>query len=291
MKNLFAVALILFPVCLNAQLKINEIMSKNVSAVMDNTYNYSMWVEVYNSGINSENINNYYFSDDIKNLKKWRPSSKTINAKGYHVLWFERNNLSSLHCHFKLAPEGGVLYLSNSSGIVVDAVTYPAQIRNVSYGRETDGAGKWVFFEDFSPGASNNNRKSASIACAKPVFKLSGGFYSSAQITGFNNPLSGDTIYYTTNGSEPTRSSTRYTAGQTIQLNKTSIIRARTFSENKLPSEIPTVTYFIGERNFNLPVVSIVTVIPVIGADYDNDFIAWCLTVLGLNNLYLVAIF
>ena len=40
-------------------------MSNNVSAVMDDTYNYSMWVEVYNSGTSAVNINNYYFSDDM----------------------------------------------------------------------------------------------------------------------------------------------------------------------------------------------------------------------------------
>jgi len=259
MKKLFVIIALQLPVYLTAQLKINEIMPNNVSAVMDETYNYSMWVEVYNSGTSSTNAANYYFSDDITNLKKWEPSSKTINAKGYSVLWFERNDLSAQHCTFKLAPEGGVLYLSNFSGVLLDSVSYPAQFRNVSYGRETDGADNWVFFEDFSPGLSNNNKKSASVACDKPVFKLAGGFYSSNQTTGFNDPLSGDTIYYTANGSEPTRLSTRYTAGQSISIIKTSIIRARTFSGNKLPSEISTMTYFIRERNFNLPVVSIVT--------------------------------
>ena len=235
-------------------------MPDNVSAVMDETYNYSMWVEVYNSGTSAENIYNYYFSDDRENLKKWRqPLSKVINAKDFYVIWFERNDLSSLHSNFKLAPEGGVLYLSNSAGNVVDSVAYPEQVRNVSYGRETDGADKWVFFENFSNGSSNNNKKSASVVCEKPVFKLAGGFYSSNQTTGFNDPLSGDTIYYTANGSEPTRLSSRYTAGQNISITGTSILRARTFSLNKLPSEISTVTYFIRERTFDLPVVSIVT--------------------------------
>jgi len=260
MKKLFTIIALLFPVYLTAQLKINEIMPNNVSAVMDDTYNYSMWAEIYNSGTSAINIVNYYFSDDATNLKKWRqPASITINAKGYCILWFERNDLSSLHCNFKLLPEGGALYFSNASGVLVDSINYPAQFRNVSYGRKTDGTDQWVFFENCSPGSSNDNKKSASVACEKPVFKLAGGFYSSSQTTGINDPLPGDTIYYTTNGSEPIRSSLRYTAGQSIPLNATSILRARTFSQNKLPSDISTVTYFIKERNFGLPVVSIVT--------------------------------
>ena len=259
MKKLFTIAALLLPVFLTAQLKINEIMSNNVSAVMDETYNYSMWVEIYNSGSSAENIYNYYFSDDKANLRKWRPSSKTINAKDYYIIWFERNKLSAQHCSFKLNPEGGVLYLSNYSGTIVDSVAYPAQIRNVSYGRETDGTDKWVFFEDFSNGKSNNNKKSASIQCGKPVFKLAGGFYPSSRTTGFDAPVAGDTIYYTTNGAEPTRSNARYTAGQTISLTGVFIVRARTFSGSKLPSDISTATYFIGQRSFDLPVVSIVT--------------------------------
>ena len=260
MKKLFVIIALLLPVYLTAQLKINEIMPDNVSAFMDETYNYSMWVEIYNSGTSAINIVNYYFSDDATNLKKWRqPASISINAKGYSILWFERNDLSSLHCNFKLAPDGGALYFSNASGVLVDSVNYPAQFRNVSYGRKTDGADAWVFFEDYSPGSSNDNKKSASVACEKPVFQLAGGFYSSSQTTGMNDPLPGDTIYYTTNGSEPVRSSSRYTAGQSIPLNGVSILRARTFSGNKLPSVIATATYFIGQRSFDLPVVSIVT--------------------------------
>ena len=227
---------------------------------MDDTYNYSMWVELYNAGTTSMNISNYYFSDDITNLRKWRqPASRTVNAGGYIIIWFERNGLSYLHCDFKLLPEGGILYMSNSSGVLVDSVVYPEQFRNVSYGRKTDGADEWVFFEDFSPGGSNNDKKSASVACEKPVFTLEGGFYSTTQTIGFKTPPQGDTIYYTRNGSEPTRSNTRYEEGTTISLTTTSVIRARTFSANKLPSEISTATYFVRDRNFDLPVVSIVT--------------------------------
>ena len=46
-----------------AQLRINEIMTNNVSAVMDEYYNYRMWVELYNIGETVENQSEYYFTD------------------------------------------------------------------------------------------------------------------------------------------------------------------------------------------------------------------------------------
>jgi|GEM_PF-3209009 len=42
MKKHATLLFLLIPFCLNAQLKINEIVSNNVSANMDNTKNYSM---------------------------------------------------------------------------------------------------------------------------------------------------------------------------------------------------------------------------------------------------------
>ncbi|MCD7972539.1 MAG: CotH kinase family protein [Candidatus Azobacteroides sp.] len=60
-------------------------------------------------------------------------------------------------------------------------------------------------------------------------------------------------------GSEPTPNSKKYTNKDGILLTETTCVRAIAFSENKLPSEITSATYFINEREFDLPVVSIIT--------------------------------
>jgi hypothetical protein len=75
-RILLALALLLsLPVI--AQFKINEIMSNNVSAVWDNAYNYSMWVELYNTNTTtSYNQSAFYFTDDLTQPKKWNPASK-----------------------------------------------------------------------------------------------------------------------------------------------------------------------------------------------------------------------
>lgn len=251
-------ALLLVPYCVSAQLKINEIMSNNVSAVMDETYNYSMWVELYNSGTTQLSQANFYFTDNKSEPKKWRPSAKTIAAKGYAVLWFERDEYSG-HANFKLEPEGGTLFLMDLSGNVADSVTYPKQYRNISYGRKTDGANEWGYFINHSQGASNNNKKVTNTRCQNPVYALPNGFYSGTQTISFDDPAPGDTIYYSRNGAEPTRSNSRYTPGQKITVSTTTVFRARCFSGDKLPSDVASATYFINMRNYNLPVVSIIT--------------------------------
>ena len=225
---------------------------------MDEDWNYSMWVELYNAGESAENQNAYYFTDDLNQPEQWKPLSKIIPAKGFSVLWFERDTYRG-HANFKLSPSGGTLYLMDENGKIADMATYPAQYRNVSYGRLTDGGSTWVFFPEYSTGASNNGKKYANTVCNAPQFAVAGGFYQGSVGLRFQPPPSGETIYYTVDGSEPDINSISYSSSQTVTLTKTTCVRAISMADNKIPSNIITTTYFVNERAFNLPVVSLVT--------------------------------
>ncbi|MDR3235788.1 MAG: CotH kinase family protein [Prevotellaceae bacterium] len=258
MKKILFSLLILMPCCAAAQLKINEIMPNNVSAMLDEDWNFSMWVEVYNTGSSADNQSNYYFTDKLAEPKKWKPASQSIAAQKFSTLWFEREDFNR-HANFKLDPEGGTLYLLKANGEIVDSVTYPAQHRNASYGRKTDGGDEWVFFTEPSRGASNNNKKTASAACEAPKILTAAGFYSGSVGVTFAPPASGETVYYTQNGSEPTKAATKYTTGDLITLSKTTCLRAVTVAADKLSSPVVTATYFVNARAFTLPVVSLST--------------------------------
>ena len=264
------IAFIFNSVFVFAQLRINEIMSNNVSAVMDEYYNYRMWVELYNMGDDVEDQGDYYFTDDLSQPEQWKPLSKEIPAKGFSVFWFERSGDEKLsdigiepddlsaYSTFKLDPGGGVLYLLDETGNIIDQVYYPAQYRNVSYGRLEDGKNIWVFFVEYSLGASNNGRKYANAVCGDPVFAVAGGFYQGSIDISFKNPAVNEMIYYTTDCSEPNKNSTQYSGG-VINITKTTCIRAISINDNKIPGNVVSTTYFVNEREFNLPVVSIVT--------------------------------
>ncbi len=257
-RNIFLLLLLLTGLA-NAQLKINELMTNNISAVWDDSYNYSMWVELYNpSETVSYTQSAYYFTDDLKNPKKWKPSYKVLSPKSYSVLWFEHDDRSG-HASFKLNPEGGKLYLINSLLAIVDSVEYPVQFRNVSYGRITDGAEQWSFFDQISPAKTNNNKKGCTERCSNPIMTLKNGFYTGSQNISFESPAIGDTIYYTLNGEEPKRINFRFQSDTKILISKTTVLRAKTFSFGKMSSDVISATYFINERKINLPVASIIT--------------------------------
>jgi hypothetical protein len=252
----FILPLLLLPALTQAQLVINELMPKNVSYVMDDAYNFSMWVEVYNPTDEAQNLSNFYFTNKATTSTEWRPKSQIVPAKGYQVLYFEREERDG-HASFKLDPEGGSLFLYNLSLALVDEVEYPEQHRNISYGRLTDGAASWAFFESPSPGASNDGKPSADTRCADPVFLLKNGFYTTTQTLHFEAQTDGETIYYTTDNTEPTTSSLLYDASAGINLNNTVVIHAKAFKTGKLSSDVVSSTFFIKERKSALRVVSI----------------------------------
>lgn len=251
--------LLTLPAIAQAQLVLNELMAKNVSWNMDDAFDYSMWVELYNaSSTDSYNLKDYWFSDDRSKPNKWKPVYDSLVAKkSYVLLYFERNNTYG-HANFKLDPYGGTLYLYDHLLQLVDSVAYPMQYRNASWGRKTDGSFPWSYFSQPSPGASNNGKETALAQSPKPIPSVKGGFYETAQQLQFN-VAPGDTVYYTTINSEPTRNSNRFTPGTTLTISSTFVIRARTFSKGKIPSDIETNTYFIRLRDHQLPVVSIST--------------------------------
>jgi len=259
MKKILAIVFIVVSCNIQAQLKINEIMATNVSAVWDNWYNFTNWIELYNPTGMPVFQNDYALTDDMNEPRKWQLHYKSIPAKGFALLWMERPE-REFHSPFKLKPGGGSLYLVDWNNEIIDQFSYPAQFRNTSFGRKSDGADELVFFEDHSPGSSNNGRNWSNTRCIEPVPTVAGGLYPSELAVAFEAPQPGDTIIYTLNGDEPTRNNAiRYQPGSTLQITNNTVIRAITIGKGKLASDITTASYLIGQREFNLPVVSLVT--------------------------------
>jgi len=77
----------------------------------------------------------------------------------------------------------------------------------------------------------------------KPVFTPSPGEYPEPQQVFIVSDTPGATIYYTTDGSDPTESSNKYT--DLINITTTTTLKARAFKEGLNPSEITTGTYTI----------------------------------------------
>ena len=92
---------------------------------------------------------------------------------------------------------------------------------------------------------------------ATPTFSPAAGTYSSAQSVSISDTTSGATIYYTTNGSTPTTSSTRYTGPITVS--STDTLEAIAVAAGDSNSGVASATYTI------TPVVSTPTFSPAAG--------------------------
>ncbi|MBN1416414.1 MAG: CotH kinase family protein [Bacteroidales bacterium] len=259
MKRILQLVTGLMFLCLSLsaqEFMINEVMTANTSLILDKTYyNYSEWIEIYNPSEETKNLSGYYLSDIPENTKLWQIPSVSVPAKGFKVIWFDKMN-SGLHTSFRIRSNRELIMLSNSSGTIVDSIRVEFPFQNCSYGRNPDGALTWQYYTQPTQGTSNTTTPVHTQA-PDPEFSLKEGRYSGSQSLVLSLPITGYTIRYTTDGSEPTETSTLYE--NSISISKTTTIKARAFAAGKVPSNTVVNTYFINEHTFTIPVVSLST--------------------------------
>ena len=162
--------------------------------------------------------------------------------------------INEFHTNFKLDADGESLYLTSPSGVLADSVRMEALPINYSLGRSAKDPAAWVAFDASTPGKINTGEEVSGEMAQKPVFSLPGGVYGSFMKVSLTAPTIGDTIYYTFDGSVPTKSS--MVAGSEINIPSSTVIRARIFKSGMVPGETVTHSYII-YGNKKMPVVSI----------------------------------
>ncbi|MBU1679254.1 MAG: CotH kinase family protein [Bacteroidetes bacterium] len=258
-KNYFYLAVILIFSSLFAQEKpnivINEILTSNKSGMKNpSTNSYDDWFELYNSGDDAVNLMGFYLSDDLNKKDKWQISSNiTIQAKGFYGFWADDLDYSN-HTNFKLAQSFEQLVFSSPQQGIIDSVSYAEQYVDISFGRYPDGSAEFFYFLKPSPGKINDSTRYTSIAEA-PQCDFESGFYGQSIIVKLSAPDSLK-IHYSLDGSIPTQDHPQFS--EYIYISETTVLRARCFSDNSLPSRIISRSFFINERK-SLPVFSFVT--------------------------------
>jgi hypothetical protein len=261
--DIYAAIVLLFMLVLGnnlySQVVINEFLASNVGITIDPDYNESSdWIELYNAGNSDVSLAGYYFSDNISDPEKWVfPAGTEIKAGEYLILWADGNN-AGLHTNFKLSSAGEELLFSSNKGEALDSLIYGPQDHNISFGRINDNGSEWGYFIEPTLGASNGNENFDGIVRNKPHFTPMGGIYTKALVVEIKNTFGGE-VRFTTNGSEPTEQSSLYESP--IEINETTILRARIYKSDQIPGDVFTHSYFIDTDNAigNLPVVSLAT--------------------------------
>ena len=181
-----------------------------------------------------------------------------LPSGGYLVIWCTGYDsgpaTDRLTSQKKLNNGGTDLYLADAAGRVVDYFYTGKQTYGTSRGRVGRDLGTSVVFDTPTPGAPNADAYSASYA-PMPALSLPGGYVDAGTTVTIAVP-EGCTVYYTTNGKEPSPRSTPYTDGQIITIGKTTVLRAIATKPGCLPSQFISETYFVAELH-DIPIISL----------------------------------
>jgi hypothetical protein len=120
---------------------ITEFMAANSSTIQDEEGQYSDWIELYNPGTSTVNLDRWCLTDAAGNLTKWRFPAVSLPPYSYLVVFASGNDRTNaaapLHTNFKLDADGEYLALVKPDGVTVVSEygpRFPAQEANVSYG-------------------------------------------------------------------------------------------------------------------------------------------------------------
>jgi len=264
-KWTFSIALLLSSQAIHAQLVINELMQSNIDCIMDDLNEFpDSWVELYNTGTAAVNLKDWRLGLSDKAGEAWQLSNKQIGPGEYALVFCDKVG-KNLHTDFRLeSGKGGSLYLFQGQTIVDKVEDLPKQpAPNIAYGRKTDGSNEWGYQLTPTPEGTNTGEVcDHDHILGEPVFSEPGKVFNGNKT--FNLQLSlpegspeGTEIRYTTNGSEPTASSAKYTAD--IPITKSTSIRAKLFCNGWLSPRSTVQSYIFHDRSMTIPVISIVT--------------------------------
>ena len=247
-----------------SKLVINELMQSNIDCIMDDLHEFpDSWVELYNNSDESINLKEYQIG--IKEGNAWQLPNKTIDAKGFIVVYCDKEEWS-LHTDFRLETgKGCVVYLLKGNEVVdsLPAALPKMPAPNIAYGRKTDGGNEWGYQLTPTPGTTNCGEVcDEKHILGEPVFSEPGHVLTSSKKISLALSLpkdapEGTQIYYTTDGKEPTKDSKLYT--KEISINDSYAIRAKLFCDGWLSPRSTVQSYIFLDRDMTIPVISITT--------------------------------
>lgn len=189
----------------------------------------------------------------------------------------ELSSGTGLHTNFRLSSGGETVYLNDPQGQLVDSLPAYDLPPDVSIGVPLEG-GPLQYFASPTPGEPNPASGFTGAVTDQLAFDHPGGPTEALTVT-INGASAASTIRYTLDATEPTVSSPAYNGP--VSINRTTVLRAAAFQEDKLPSTIITATYLVGVDH-DLPVVTLttepdnlfhpVTGMYVLGEGYQGDF-------------------
>ncbi|MBO4415245.1 MAG: CotH kinase family protein [Lachnospiraceae bacterium] len=230
---------------------ISEAMSSN-SKYAEINGTHPDWIELLNCADEAVMLSDYYVSDDKEELDQFRLPEHLLDPGEYYIIYCNGIGEGD-QAPFKISSKGEKIYLSNDDGLC-DKIQIPGDLpKDKSYGRN---GSKWRYFDLPTPG--RKNAKGYKKVVLAPAADHKSGIYDDPIVVS----LSGEgTIYYTLDGSRPTKKSSVY-SDKGIQISGVTTLRAFAVNGGG-ESEYISYTYVIGEEQHSLPIL-------VVNGPYDN---------------------
>ncbi|MBL6872487.1 MAG: CotH kinase family protein [Flavobacteriales bacterium] len=259
------IVLFLLLICnaLNAQVVINEISANKGFWAFDGEWNENDWIELYNSSANTIDLSTYFLSDNQDNLAKWDLPELFIGPYGFVIFHCSGKDISISsggtdyhHTNFRLSA-GETVLLTDGATILDSNQIDPSIYFGISEGRSSDGENVWCLFNEPTPNGSNNLSYCYEGITPSPSLSLESGWYSGSESVSCLNDIEGAITFYTTDGNVPTTNGSVFV--EAINMSSNTVVSARSFAFNQLPSKIIDRTYIFEEDNHGLAVFSIHT--------------------------------
>ena len=236
------------------------------------------WVEIINTGSNTVDLSGMGLSDNPAKPRKWQfPQGATLSAGGYALVKLAgapdgsgetfpvdikvksgkgtdaetRIVQPDYTADFALS-EAETLCLTMPEGEMLDRVKLYDQYRDISFGR-VEGYDRFRYFSQPTPGAANAEKSYGKVA-AEITFSTPPGLVSEKSIELAMTTTPGVDIYYTTDGTEPTPSSTRYSGPLTLDSN--TCLRAVAAAEDTIPSEEAVASFIFSPHTVRLVAIT-----------------------------------
>lgn len=142
--SLISIILLLIPDLDNSYIKvgkiyISEIMAKNTYTIMDDDFEYSDYIELYNDSKRSFDLSGYHLSDSEFETSKWTFPKITLLPKEYLIIFASGKDKCDLekricHTNFKLSSKGEIITLTDRKKNIINKVNYPALSNDLTYG-------------------------------------------------------------------------------------------------------------------------------------------------------------
>lgn len=234
----------------DSDIVINEFLASNSSGLKTKSGDRMDWVELYNKGTATADISGWYLTDSENDLTQWQfPAGTFIPAGGYLIVFCDNNAKDPLvngeyFADFSLSKDGEYLALvKNDESIAYEiSPAYPQQYSDISYGQG-------MYYPEPTPGKANGAGYQEPVG--EVTFSEPRGYRPAPFELTMETTTEGASIYYTTDGTVPTKSSTRYT--KPLSISKITYIRAIALKDGHIASPVTTRTWLFLDEVLSQP--------------------------------------